>query len=99
MSFYAITAAYYVVGHAWGDARGFEPHDEGETSAERPVVRDGSSWLCITVAGPVVGGQPPVRASGFARFQHRMTRYVPVDGDPPICESRAVVAARRGAPG
>jgi len=39
VSFYAITAAYYIVGHAWGDARGLELHDDdGETGAERPVV-------------------------------------------------------------
>jgi len=39
VSFYAITAAYYIVGHAWGDLRGLELHDdEGERSAERPVV-------------------------------------------------------------
>ena len=39
VSFYAITAAYYIVGHAWGDLRGLELHDdEGEMGAERPVV-------------------------------------------------------------
>jgi hypothetical protein len=39
VSFYAITAAYYIVGHAWGDLRGLELHDdEGETGAERPAV-------------------------------------------------------------
>jgi hypothetical protein len=39
VSFYAITAAYYVVGHAWGDCRGLELHDdEGEMDAERPAV-------------------------------------------------------------
>ena len=39
VSFYAITAAYYVVGHAWGDCRGLELHDdEGEMGAERPAV-------------------------------------------------------------
>jgi hypothetical protein len=39
VSFYAITAAYYVVGHAWGDLRGLELHDdEGEMGAERPAV-------------------------------------------------------------
>jgi len=39
VSFYAITAAYYIVGHAWGDARGLELHDgDDETGAERPVV-------------------------------------------------------------
>jgi len=39
VSFYAIAAAYYLVGHAWGDLRGFELHDdEGEVGAERPAV-------------------------------------------------------------
>jgi hypothetical protein len=39
VSFYAITAAYYIVGHAWGDLRGLELHDDdGEMGAERPVV-------------------------------------------------------------
>lgn len=40
VSFYAITAAYYIVGHAWGDARGLDIHDEGEgeASAERPAI-------------------------------------------------------------
>ena len=39
VSFYAITAAYYIVGHAWGDLRGLELHDdEGEMGAERPAV-------------------------------------------------------------
>jgi hypothetical protein len=39
VSFYAITAAYYIVGHAWGDLRGLELHDDdGETGAERPAV-------------------------------------------------------------
>ncbi|AXG07793.1 DUF4013 domain-containing protein [Haloplanus rubicundus] len=39
VSFYAITAAYYIVGHAWGDCRGLELHDgEGEMGAERPAV-------------------------------------------------------------
>ncbi|MEF8856427.1 MAG: DUF4013 domain-containing protein [Haloplanus sp.] len=39
VGFYAITAAYYIVGHAWGDVRGLELHDDdGETGAERPAV-------------------------------------------------------------
>ena len=42
VSFYAVAAAYYLVGHAWGDVRGLELHDEdgegGETGAERPAV-------------------------------------------------------------
>lgn len=39
VTFYAITAAYYVIGHAWGEVRGLELHDgEGETGAERPAV-------------------------------------------------------------
>lgn len=38
VSFYAITAAYYIVGHAWGDLRGLELHDDDETGAERPAV-------------------------------------------------------------
>jgi hypothetical protein len=39
VSFYAITAAYYIVGHAWGDLRGLEIHDDdGEMGAERPAV-------------------------------------------------------------
>ena len=39
VSFYAVAAAYYIVGHAWGDLRGLELHDEdGETGAERPAV-------------------------------------------------------------
>ncbi|AZH26429.1 DUF4013 domain-containing protein [Haloplanus aerogenes] len=39
VSFYAITAAYYIVGHAWGDLRGLDLHDdEGEMGAERPAV-------------------------------------------------------------
>jgi len=39
VTFYAVTSAYYIVGHAWGDARGVELHDEeGETGAERPAV-------------------------------------------------------------
>jgi len=39
VSFYAIASAYYLVGHAWGDLRGFELRDdEGEVGAERPAV-------------------------------------------------------------
>ena len=39
VGFYAVTAAYYLVGHAWGDCRGLELHDgEGETGTERPAV-------------------------------------------------------------
>ncbi|WP_251328424.1 DUF4013 domain-containing protein [Haloplanus pelagicus] len=39
VSFYAVVAAYYIVGHAWGDARGLTVHDEdGETSTEQPAV-------------------------------------------------------------
>jgi hypothetical protein len=38
VSFYAIAAAYYVVGHAWGDLRGLELRDDGETGARRPTV-------------------------------------------------------------
>jgi hypothetical protein len=39
LSFYAVIAAYYLVGQAWGDLRGLELHDEdGETGAERPAV-------------------------------------------------------------
>jgi len=38
VSFYAVTAAYYVVGHAWGDLRGLELHDEDELGAERPAI-------------------------------------------------------------
>jgi hypothetical protein len=39
VGFYAVTAAYYLVGHAWGDCRGLELHDgEGEAGTERPAV-------------------------------------------------------------
>jgi hypothetical protein len=39
VSFYAVTAAYYLVGHAWGDCRGLDlREDDGETAAERPAV-------------------------------------------------------------
>ncbi|GAB6861816.1 DUF4013 domain-containing protein [Haloplanus litoreus] len=39
VSFYAMAAAYYIVGHAWGDIRGLDLHDDdGETGAERPAV-------------------------------------------------------------
>jgi hypothetical protein len=42
VSFYALTAAYYIVGHAWGDARGLELHGDGdsdrETGTDRPAV-------------------------------------------------------------
>jgi hypothetical protein len=39
VTFYAIAAAYYLVGHAWGDCRGLELHDDdGETESERPAV-------------------------------------------------------------
>jgi hypothetical protein len=40
VSFYALTAAYYVVGHAWGDLRGLTPYgkEDDEADAERPAV-------------------------------------------------------------
>lgn len=41
LSFYALTAAYYVVGHAWGDLQGLSLGDEerdDEAGAERPAV-------------------------------------------------------------
>ncbi|WP_251342865.1 DUF4013 domain-containing protein [Haloplanus halophilus] len=39
VSFYAVVAAYYIVGHAWGDTRGLTVHDDdGETGAERPAI-------------------------------------------------------------
>ncbi|MFB6195061.1 MAG: DUF4013 domain-containing protein [Haloplanus sp.] len=41
VGFYAVTAAYYLVGHAWGDVRELERHD-GEARAKRPAVRASS---------------------------------------------------------
>jgi hypothetical protein len=41
VSFYAVTAAYYIVGHAWGDLRGLaldEADGDDEAGAERPAV-------------------------------------------------------------
>ncbi|SFG33638.1 Protein of unknown function [Halopelagius inordinatus] len=38
VGFYAAVAAYYLVGHAWGDLREIEMHEGGETIDERPVV-------------------------------------------------------------
>jgi hypothetical protein len=38
VSFYAVAAAYYLVGHAWGDARGLELHDDEGTDVEGAAV-------------------------------------------------------------
>lgn len=38
VSFYALVAAYYIVGHAWGDLHDMTMHEGGETPDERPAV-------------------------------------------------------------
>lgn len=38
IGFYAAVAAYFLVGHAWGDLRQIEMRDAGETPEERPAI-------------------------------------------------------------
>ncbi|MFB6159762.1 MAG: DUF4013 domain-containing protein [Haloferacaceae archaeon] len=38
VTFYALVAAYYIVGHAWGDLSGIELRGDDESPEERPAV-------------------------------------------------------------
>lgn len=38
LGFYAAVAAYYLVGHAWGDLRDIEMRETGEMPEERPAI-------------------------------------------------------------